>query len=56
MYLDSNVNDKFVTKKVFRKVNPKLQFVYGQKNYVTPRLKRLLGTALIQPYFYHGCT
>lgn len=56
MYLDPNVNDKSVTMKVFSKVNPKLKFVYGQNKHVTPRLKRLLGTALIQPYFYHGCT
>ena len=40
-----------MTIKVSSKVNAKLKFICGQNKYLTPRLKRLLGKTLIQPYF-----
>ena len=38
----------------FQKVNAKAKFLYRQK-YLSPRLKRSLCNALIQPHFDYGC-
>ena len=42
--------------KDLNKVNAKLKFLYRQSRYVTPKYRRLLCNALIQPHFDYGCS
>ena len=45
-----------MTSKGLNKVNAKLKFLYGLSRYVTPKYRRLLCNALIQPHFDYGCS
>ena len=45
-----------MTRKVLKKINAKLKFLYSQSRYLTPAYRRLLFNALIQPHFDYGCS
>ena len=41
--------------KYLKKINAKLQFLYMQNEFLSPKLRRLLCNSLIQPHFGYGC-
>ena len=41
---------------VIRKINNKLRFLYCKNVFLTPKLRRLLCNALIQPHFDYPCS
>ena len=45
-----------MTLSVIDKVNNKLKFLYRKNRFLTPTLKRLLCSALIQPHFDYACS
>ena len=45
-----------MARKVFNKVNDKLEFLYRQATFLNPTCKKLLCNALIQPHFDYGST
>ena len=48
-YLDSNLNGESMARRVLKKINTKLNFLWRQSNYLNYSSKRLLCNALIQP-------
>ena len=42
--------------KSLKKINTKLQFLFGQNEFLNLKLRRLLCNSLIQPYFDCNCT
>ena len=48
--------DNNLARRVFKKINGELKFLYRQAIFLNPACKRLLFNALIQPYFDYGCT
>ena len=55
-YLDSNLNRESMARRVLKKINTKLDFLWRQSNYLNYSSRRLLCNALIQPHFDYGCT
>ena len=55
-YLDSNLNDESMARRVLKKINTKLNLLWRQGNYLNYSSRRLLCNALIQPHFDYGCT
>ena len=55
-YLDSNLNGESMARKVPKKINTKLNFLWRQSNYLNYSSRRLLCNAPIQPHFDNGCT
>ena len=55
-YLNSNLSDMSMPRKVLKKINTKLNFLLRQSNYLNYSSRRLLCNALIQPHFDYGCT
>ena len=49
--LDSKLRGEALALKVIWKINAKLKLLYRKSIYVTLAFRRLLGNALIQPYF-----
>ena len=45
-----------MARKVLKKINGKLKFLYRQSPFLNPTCKRLLCNALIQPHFDYSCT
>ena len=41
--------------KSHKKINPKLQFLYGQNEFLNPKLRTLLCNSLIQLHFDNAC-
>ena len=41
--------------KVINKINGKLKFLYKKNRYLSPKLRRMLCSALIQPHFDYAC-
>ena len=41
---------------VRHKINNKLEFLYRKNVFLTPKLRRLLCNALIQPHFDYACS
>ena len=54
--LDSKLSTEAMTSKVQKNLNPKLNLLYRQSTYQTVAFRKLLCNALIQPYFYYGCS
>ena len=54
--LDQSFTGESMALHVINKVNKKLKFLYRQKNFLTPGLRRLLCNAIIQPHFDYACT
>ena len=54
--LDNTLNGESMARRVLKKINGKLNFLYRQSIFLTPACKRLLCNALIQPHFDYGCT
>ena len=44
-----------VALKVINKTNIKLKFLYRKKRFLSPKLRRMLCNALIQPHFDYAC-
>ena len=55
-YLDSNLSGESMARRVLKKINTKLNFLWGQSNYLNYLSRRLLCNALLQPNFDYGCT
>ena len=54
-HLDSNLSGKSMAMNVLKRVNAKVKFCYRHNQYLTPKLKKLLCNALIQPHFDYVC-
>ena len=50
-YLDSNLNVESMARRVLKKINTKLNFLWRQSNYLSYLPRRLLFNAPIQPHF-----
>ena len=55
-YLDSNLNRESMARRVLKKINTKLNFLWKQCIYLKYSSRRLLCNALVQPHFDYGCT
>ena len=55
-YLDSNLSGESMARRVLKKINTKLSFLWRQSNYLNYSSRRLLCNVLIQPHFDYGCT
>ena len=53
--LHSKLSGEVMALKVLKNINPKLNLPYRQNRYLTPAIRRLLCTVLIQPCFDCGC-
>ena len=42
--------------KTIKKINPRLNYLFRKKHFLTTNLRRLLCNALIQPHFNYACT
>ena len=45
-----------MARRVLKKINTKLNFLWRQRNYLNYLSRRLLCIVLIKPHFDHGCT
>ena len=55
-YLDFNLSSESMTRRVLKKINTKLNFLWRQINHLNYSSRRLLCNALIQPHFDYRCT
>ena len=53
--IDANLSRESMAMKSLRKINTELQFLYRQKEFLNPKLRRLLCNSLIQPRFDYAC-
>ena len=54
--LDQTVSGETMGLKVINKINSRLRFLYRKQSFLSPKLKRTLCNALIQPHFDYACT
>ena len=54
-YLGANLSKESVAMKSLKKINPKLQLLYRQNEFLNPKLRRLLYNSLIQLHFDYPC-
>ena len=54
--LDETMYGEPMTYKTIKKINSRLNYLFRKKQFLTPRLRRLLCNALIQPHFDCACT
>ena len=54
--LDNALSGESLALHILNKVNSKLRFLYRKNRYLTPKLRRLLCNALIQPHFDFACS
>ena len=54
--MDEIVSGEAMTLNVIHKINNKLQFLYRESVFLTPKLRRLLCNTLIQPHFDYTCS
>ena len=50
-YLDSNIKRESMARRVLKKINTKLHFLWRQSNYLNYSSRRLLYNAFTQPHF-----
>ena len=55
-YFDSNLNGDSMARRVLKKINTKLHFLWRQSSYLNYSSRRLLCNALIQPHFDYWST
>ena len=53
--LDDNMSGESMALKVLSKINQKIKFLYRQRKYLSPSLRRMLCNSLIQPHFDFAC-
>ena len=53
--LDENMSGETMAKKVLKKVNGRMKFLYRQSRYLSYPLKRMLCNTLIQPHYDFAC-
>ena len=54
--LEETMSGESMVNKVISKVNARLKFLHRKNKYLTPNLRRLLCSALIQPHFDYACS
>ena len=54
-YLDADLSGESMANKALKKINTKLQFLYRQNKFLSPKLRRMLCNSLIQPHFDYAC-
>ena len=54
--LEERISGESVAHKVKRKVIARLKFLHRKNKYLTPILRRLLYSALMQPHFDYACS
>ena len=54
--LDESMSGEPMALRVVNKINGKQKFLYGKNKFLTPELRRMLCSALIQPYFDYAYT
>ena len=54
--LDETMSGEPTAYKTIKKINFRLNYLFRKKHFLTPRLRRLLCDALIQPHFGYACT
>ena len=53
--LEADLSEESMAVKPLRKINTKLQFLYRQNEFLSPKLRRLLCNSSIQPHFDCTC-
>ena len=53
---DEKMTGEPMAYKTIKKINSRLNYLFRKKQFLTPRLRRLLCNALIQPHFDYGYT
>ena len=53
--LEETMSGEFMTLKAINKINGKLKFLYRKNRFLSPELRRMLCSALIQPHFDYAC-
>ena len=53
--VEYNISDESVARRVLKKINAKLNFLWRQSNYLNYSSRRLLCNALMQLHFDFGC-
>ena len=54
--LDESMSGEPMALKVVNKINGKIKFLYRKNKFLTPEIRRMLCSALIQPHFDYACT
>ena len=54
--LDETMSGEPMAYKTIKKINTRLNYICRKKHFLTPRRRRLLCNALIQPHFDYACT
>ena len=54
--LDETLRGEPMALKVFNEINGKLRFLYRKNKFLTPKLRRMLCNAIIQPHFGYACS
>ena len=54
--MDEAMSGEAMALNIIPKINYKLKFLYRKNVFLTPRLRRLLSNALIQPHFDYACS
>ena len=54
--LDESLSGEPMALNVISKLNTRLKFLYRKNRFLTPRLRRMLCNALIQPHFDYACS
>ena len=54
--MDEIMSGEAMALNVIHKINNKLKFLYRKNVFLTPKLRRLLWNALIQPHFDYACS
>ena len=54
--MDETMSGEAMALNVIHKINNKLKFLYRKNVFLTPKLRRLLCNALIQPHFDYACS
>ena len=54
--MDETMSGEAMALHVIHKINNKLKFLYRKNVFLTPKLRRLLCNALIQPHFDYACS
>ena len=54
--MDETMSGEPMALNVINKTNEKLKFLYWKNSFLTPGLRRMLCSALIQPHYDHACS
>ena len=54
--MDETMSREPMAVKDINEINGKLKFLYRKNSFLTPRLRRMLCNALMQPHFDYACS